>query len=113
MQFTPILGAVIPQVFDSMRYGNGISRGVRTAGGSAVVKSRWRPVGHYDDFTDNSVALRVAFRSGNFGAICIFDGGIHRRFRSPHYDFLAGDALGGLRGAGGRARSSFFFYDGG
>ena len=24
MQFTPILGAVIPQVFDSMRYGNGI-----------------------------------------------------------------------------------------
>src|ERR1700680_2134779 len=26
MQFTPILGAVIPQVFDSMRYGNGIRR---------------------------------------------------------------------------------------
>jgi hypothetical protein len=25
MQFTPILGAVIPQVFDSMRYGNGIT----------------------------------------------------------------------------------------
>jgi hypothetical protein len=25
MQFTPILGAVIPQAFDSMRYGNGIS----------------------------------------------------------------------------------------
>src|SRR5580693_206594 len=24
MQFTPILGAVIPQAFDSMRYGNGI-----------------------------------------------------------------------------------------
>jgi hypothetical protein len=24
MQFTPILDAVIPQVFDSMRYGNGI-----------------------------------------------------------------------------------------
>jgi len=24
MQFTRILGAVIPQVFDSMRYGNGI-----------------------------------------------------------------------------------------
>jgi len=26
MQFTPILGAVIPQAFDSMRYGNGIKR---------------------------------------------------------------------------------------
>jgi len=25
MQFTPILGAVIPQAFDSMRYGNGIT----------------------------------------------------------------------------------------
>src|SRR5271169_3623712 len=25
MQFTPILGAVIPSVFDSMRYGNGIN----------------------------------------------------------------------------------------
>src|SRR5450755_2092682 len=25
MQFTPILGAVIPQVFDSMRYGNGMN----------------------------------------------------------------------------------------
>jgi len=25
MQFTRILGAVIPQVFDSMRYGNGIT----------------------------------------------------------------------------------------
>ena len=25
MQFTRILGAVIPQVFDSMRYGNGMS----------------------------------------------------------------------------------------
>ena len=45
------------------------------------------------DFTDSPVALGVAFRSGNFGAICIFDGGIHRRFRSPHYDFLAGEAL--------------------
>jgi hypothetical protein len=27
MQFTRILGAVIPQVFDSMRYGNGIKGG--------------------------------------------------------------------------------------
>src|ERR1700675_1591559 len=26
MQFTPILGAVIPQVFDSMRYGTGMTR---------------------------------------------------------------------------------------
>src|ERR1700684_2401168 len=26
MQFTPILGAVIPQAFDSMRYGNGMTR---------------------------------------------------------------------------------------
>jgi hypothetical protein len=72
-------------------YARRFSRGVRTAGGSAAVKSRWRSVGHHDDFTDNPVALGVAFRRGNFGAICIFDGGIHRRF--PHYDFLAGEAL--------------------
>jgi hypothetical protein len=26
MQFTPILGDVIPQAFDSMRYGNGIKQ---------------------------------------------------------------------------------------
>src|ERR1700675_3753829 len=33
MQFTPILGAVIPQVFDSMRYGNGMSYGNKCRGG--------------------------------------------------------------------------------
>lgn len=45
------------------------------------------------DFRDNPAALGVAFRSGNFGAICIFDGGIHRRFRSQHYNFLVDEAL--------------------
>lgn len=56
------------------------------------------------DFRDNPAALGVAFRSGNFGAICIFDGGIHRRFRRPHYDFLAGEALHPLQFAEVAAR---------
>jgi len=37
MQFTPILGAVIPQVFDSMRYGNGISEVEVGSGRAGVV----------------------------------------------------------------------------
>jgi hypothetical protein len=45
------------------------------------------------DFMDSPVTLGVAFRSGNFGVVCIYDGGIHRRFRRPHYDFLVGEAL--------------------
>lgn len=44
------------------------------------------------DFADSPV-LGVALRSGNFGTVCLFDGGVHRRFRRRWYDFLEGEAL--------------------
>jgi hypothetical protein len=45
------------------------------------------------DFSDNSAVLGVAFRSGNLGVICLFDGGLHRRFLSPTYSFLGSELL--------------------
>lgn len=45
------------------------------------------------DFTDSPVALGASFRTGNFGVVCIFDGGLHRRFRRDWYEYLEGQAL--------------------
>jgi hypothetical protein len=45
------------------------------------------------DFVDSPLALTVAMRSHNLGLICIFDGGLHRRFRSGAYAYLEGEAL--------------------
>ena len=45
------------------------------------------------DFIDNVTVLGAAMRSGNIGVICLFDGGLHRRFRSPRYEFLFNEAL--------------------
>jgi hypothetical protein len=45
------------------------------------------------DFTDSPLVLSVAMRSNNLGVICLFDGGVHRRFRKHWFDFLLGEAL--------------------
>ncbi len=45
------------------------------------------------DFFDNPATLGVGFRTGTLGVICLFDGGLHRRFRSQMWDFLAGHEL--------------------
>ena len=45
------------------------------------------------DFTDSPATLGVGFRSHTLGVICLFDGGLHRRFRQPWYDFLSAEAL--------------------
>jgi hypothetical protein len=45
------------------------------------------------DFKDNPVVLGVAMRTGNFGVICVYDGGLHRDFRSQWLHFLTGKSL--------------------
>ncbi len=45
------------------------------------------------DFMDNPMTLSMGFRNDNLGIVCLFDGGLHRRFRGPWYDFLCGQAL--------------------
>lgn len=45
------------------------------------------------DFADNPFVLGVAMRSHNLGLICLFDGGVHYRFRSWDYAYLADEAL--------------------
>ncbi len=45
------------------------------------------------DFIDNSGVAGVALRSGVIGLICLFDGGLHRRFRSKYYAYLDGQKL--------------------
>lgn len=45
------------------------------------------------DFADNIAVLGAAIRSNNIGLVCVFDGGLHRRFRSHHFDFLANESL--------------------
>lgn len=45
------------------------------------------------DFFDNPATLGVGFRTGTLGVICLFDGGLHRRFRSQMWNFLAGHEL--------------------
>jgi hypothetical protein len=45
------------------------------------------------DFADNLFVLGTAFRSGNTGLICLFDGGLHRRFRAHRFASLSSKAL--------------------
>lgn len=45
------------------------------------------------DFKDNVAILGAALRTGTFGVICVFDGGLHHRFRSHWLHFLADKAL--------------------
>jgi hypothetical protein len=45
------------------------------------------------DFIDHPVTLSAAIRTNNLGVICLFDGGVHRRFRGAAYDYLAAEAL--------------------
>jgi hypothetical protein len=45
------------------------------------------------DFFDNPSTLGVGFRSGSLGVVCIFDGGLHKRFRRWWYEFLIDEAL--------------------
>lgn len=61
------------------------------------------------DFFDNLTTLGVGFRTGSLGLICLFDGGLHRRFRSANWDFLNGHALHPVQFAELAAR---LFYDG-
>lgn len=60
------------------------------------------------DFFDNPVTLGVGLRTGTLGMICLFDGGLHRRFRRPMSDFLTGHALHPVQFAELAAR---MFYD--
>jgi hypothetical protein len=61
------------------------------------------------DFTDSPTVLGLSFRSHTLGAICLFDGGLHRHFRRPWYDFLAAEALHPIQFAEVTAR---MMYDG-
>jgi hypothetical protein len=45
------------------------------------------------DFADNIAVLGAAIRSNNVGLICVFDGGLHKTFRSHHFEFLANEEL--------------------
>lgn len=45
------------------------------------------------DFADNLLALGVGLRTDNIGLICLFDGGLHRRFRAGHFSFLENQIL--------------------
>ncbi|MER8542272.1 hypothetical protein NKH17_22945 [Mesorhizobium sp. M1334] len=45
------------------------------------------------DFLNNAVVGGVALRSGSVGLICLFDGGLHRRYLSERYRYLHGRAL--------------------
>ncbi len=37
------------------------------------------------DYLDNPIVLGAAMRTGNVGVVCLFDGGLHRRFRSHRF----------------------------
>jgi hypothetical protein len=45
------------------------------------------------DFADSPATLGLGFRTHTLGVVCLFDGGLHRRFRRPWYDFLFGEKL--------------------
>jgi hypothetical protein len=45
------------------------------------------------DFTDSPLVLGVSMRTHNLGLICLFDGGLHQRFRRHWYESLFGEAL--------------------
>jgi hypothetical protein len=60
------------------------------------------------DFFDSPVTLGVGFRTSTLGIICLFDGGLHQRFRSPSWEFLTGQALHPVQFAEVAAR---MFYD--
>lgn len=45
------------------------------------------------DFTDSPIGLGASMRTNNLGLICLFDGGLHRRFRGHWYNSLLGETL--------------------
>ena len=45
------------------------------------------------DYVDNVAVLGTSICSNNIGLVCVFDGGLHRAFRSHHFDFLSGELL--------------------
>lgn len=45
------------------------------------------------DFKDNPIVLGAAIRTGTFGVVCLYDGGLHRFFRSHWLMPLWGNAL--------------------
>ncbi|MDN4985544.1 hypothetical protein QY049_20480 [Bradyrhizobium sp. WYCCWR 13022] len=61
------------------------------------------------DFFDNPITLGVGLRTGTLGVICLFDGGLHRRFLSQTWDFLGGHALHPIQFA---EVAATMFYDG-
>ena len=44
-------------------------------------------------FADNIAVLGVAFRTNNIGIVCVFDGSLHRTFRSHAFAFLTNELL--------------------
>jgi len=59
------------------------------------------------DFTDSPMVLGVSFRTHTLGVICLFDGGVHRRFRRPWYDFLSPEQLHPIQFAEVTARMTY------
>ncbi|MDP9052412.1 MAG: HNH endonuclease [Acidobacteriota bacterium] len=45
------------------------------------------------DFKDNVAITGTALRSRSLGLICLFDGGLHRRFRGKRFEGLLGETL--------------------
>jgi hypothetical protein len=45
------------------------------------------------DYLDSPIVLGLAMRTGNVGFVCLFDGGLHRRFRSHRFANLFTETL--------------------
>lgn len=59
------------------------------------------------DYMDSPIVLGAALRSGNVGFVCLFDGGLHRRFRSHRFSNLFAETLHPMQFAEAAARIFF------
>jgi len=59
------------------------------------------------DYMDSPIVLGAALRSGNVGFVCLFDGGLHRRFRSQRFSNLFPETLHPMQFAEVAARIFF------
>jgi hypothetical protein len=60
------------------------------------------------DFRDNLLIGGAAMRTHDAGFICLYDGGLHQRFRSAHYKYLSGKRLHPIQFS---ELCALFFYD--
>jgi hypothetical protein len=104
MQFTPILGAAIPQAFDSMRYGNGIKSGLPSAvRGALYFAAAAAATGRAGAFCANAgdamiacmITARIAMMAMNLSEARIQI--LHSNRAPAHHGFgLAGSLAGSL-----------------